>query len=478
MPEGSKAEKKSQIPVGTQFSPDLIDLPAYVKMVVEYSGNIDVLKEKVVLPPVRKRPYTNSPTKRMKGLPLEAGVQYGLLTERTYQATDLAKELAGLKESQIYDAFARHILLNLNGLRVVQAVQEMELDHKTITGDTLAQYLTDQGFRVTVHNTAINTMRMWLAEAGLFPKGSKNNNAWIPISEVKKKLLGMDDKVIAALAGLTPEQVAFARALCRLESSEWILASDVRDLAETSFAVRFGRASLPNEVLKPLQEVGFIEYKTRGTKGGKASLLKITPKFQTEVIKPFLETTLSSLNLALTAYYQTRPADIFNDIHSSDTYKKGKALEAFTIYVMRLLGLQFLGWRRRAQETGQSEVDVLLAGLSGNMPTTWQVQCKNTPSSSVRLEDVAKEVGLLPLTNATHILLVANAPFTEDARIFAKQTMLKSSVTIFLLDKKDFDMIKTNPARIGHILLEQAERIKDMRIKAPLWAGIKHPEQI
>ena len=108
MPEGSRTEKKSQIPVGTQFSPNLIDLPAYVKMVVAYSGNIDVLKEKVVLPPVRKRPYTSSPTKRMKGLPLEAGVQYGLLIERTYQATDFAKELAGLKESQIYEAFARH----------------------------------------------------------------------------------------------------------------------------------------------------------------------------------------------------------------------------------------------------------------------------------------------------------------------------------------------------------------------------------
>lgn len=476
MPEGSRINRMSQIPVGTQFSPDLVDLLAYVKMVVEHSGDINTLRDKVVLPPVRKRSYTSPPTKRMKGLPLEAGVQYGLLTEGTYEATTLAKELVRLREPQIYEAFARHILLNLNGLRVVQAVQEMQLDHKAITGDTLAQYLTDQGFRVTIHNTAINTMRMWLAEAGLFPKGSRNNEAWTPDSEIKKKLLGIDDELIAALAGLNPEQVAFARALCRLEPEGWIPASDVRDLAETTFAVRFGRSSLPNDVLKPLQEAGFIEYTTRGTKGGKTSVLRTTDKFQLEVIKPFLETTLNSLNLALTAYYQTRPTDIFNEIQSSDVYKKGRALEAFTIYVMRLLGLQFLGWRRRAQETGQSEVDALLAGLSGNMPTTWQVQCKNTPSSSVRLEDVAKEVGLLPLTNATHILLVANSSFTDDARKFAMQTMLKSSVTIFLLDKRDFDTIRTNPARIGRILLDQAERIKDMRIKTPLWSGIKHSE--
>ena len=131
---------------------------------------------------------------------------------------------------------------------------------------------------------------------------------------------------------------------------------------------------------------------------------------------------------------------------------------------------------KKSWETGESEVDVLIAGLSGGMPTTWQVQCKNTPSSSVRLEDVAKEVGLLPLTNATHILLVANSSFTGDARDFAMQTMLQSPVTIFLLDKKDFDIIRTNPARIGGILLSQAERIRDYRIKTPLWSGIARPD--
>lgn len=476
MTKESRNEKESRIPVGTQFSPDLINLSAYAKMVVENSGDKSALREKVVLSPVRKRPYATPPTSRMKGLPLEAGVQYGLLTDGSYEATDLAKELATLKEPKVYEVFARHILLNLNGLRVVEAAQEMALDHRTITGDTLAQYLTDQGFRVSVHNTAINTLRMWLAKAGLFPENSRNEGAWTPDGEIKKKLLGMSDEAIAALASLTPEQAAFVRTLCRLEPEGWILASDVRDMAEATFAVRFGRASLPNEVLEPLQEAGLIDYKTSGTKGGKASLLRTTEKFQIDVIKPFMDTTLLGLNPTLTAYYRTRPSDIFSEMQSSDIYKKGCALEAFSIYVMRLLGLQFLGWRRRAQETGHSEVDALLAGLSGGMPTTWQVQCKNTPSSSVRLEDVAKEVGLLPLTHATHILLVANAPFTDDARKFAMQTMLSSSVTIFLLDKKDFDAIRANPAHIGRILLTQAARIRDTRINAPLWSGIKRPE--
>ena len=475
MSKGLRNDRKSQIPVGSQFSPDLVDLKAYVKMAVKHSGDVEKLRENVVKSPVRKKSYSTNPTKRMKGLPLEAGVQYGLLTEGEYKATELSQKLATLSEPKIYEVFAQHILLNLNGLRVVEAAQEMALDNRKITGDTLAQYLSDQGFRVTIHNTAINTIRMWLAQADLFPIG-KSKFSWSPNLKVKKKLLGMDEETIGVLASFTPEQIAFSKALCRLEPKSWIKAADVRNLAETTSPVRLSRASLPNEVLKPLQEAGLIQFQTKGTKGGKTSVLKLTKNFHIEVMKPFLDNTLKGLNSAITAYYRTRPEDIFSELHSRDTYKKGRALEAFTVYVMRLLGLRFLGWRRRAKETGYSEVDVLLSGLFGGMPTTWQVQCKNTPTSPVRLEDIAKEVGLLPLTHATHILIVANSTFTTDARKFAQQIMLNSSVTIFLLDKIDFDKIRKNPAFIGEALFIQAEHIRDMCNKAPLWSGIEKQE--
>src|SRR3989338_6530011 len=127
--------KESRIPVGTQFSPDLVNLSAYAKMIVEHSGNIEVLHEAVVKSPVRIKAYASPPTPRMKGLPLEAGVQYGLLTEGKYEATDLTRKLASLWEPEIYEVFSRYILLNLGGLRVVEAAQEMALDGRDITGD-------------------------------------------------------------------------------------------------------------------------------------------------------------------------------------------------------------------------------------------------------------------------------------------------------------------------------------------------------
>ena len=474
MSSGSRSRKKSMIPVGTQFSPDLINLSSYVKMVVKHSGTLDKLRDAVVKAPVRKKDYCDNPTNRMMNLPLEAGVQYGLLEEKTYKATELSKKLANLKEPKIYEEFAKHILLKLGWLRVVEAAQEMALDQRKITGDTLAQYLTNQGFQVTEHNTAINTIRMWLAKAGLFPENGRKSGAWIPDKLVKKKLIGMDDKMIAALAMLDSHQIAYVKALCRLEPKNWISASDVRDLAEVTFGVRFGRSSLPKEVLKPLKSAGLIDFKTGGTKQGKTSMMKLTNKFHSDVLKPFLDNALSDLNTALTAYYKTRPEDFFKDLDSKDKYKKGYALEAFTIFVMRLLGLRFQGWRKRAQETGFSEVDALLAGLFGGMPTTWQVQCKNTPTSLIRLEDIAKEVGLLPLTHATHILFIANAKFTSDAIKYAREIMLNSSVTIFLLNKDDYESIKNNPANIGSILQNQAENIRDIRINSPIWGVIEN----
>ena len=46
--------------------------------------------------------------------------------------------------------------------------------------------------------------------------------------------------------------------------------------------------------------------------------------------------------------------DIYAELESNETFKKGQALEAYAIYLMRLLGLRFLHWRKRAKETKTS----------------------------------------------------------------------------------------------------------------------------
>lgn len=445
----------SAIPVGTQFSPRLIDLGAFVEAVVRYSGDKPAMAAAVWSEPVRKQPVENAPTRRRQSLPLEAAVQYGLL-DAGYEATDLARELAALPDTDIHQAFARHVMLNLGGLRVVEAAQQMAEDDQKVTGDSLAGYLTDQGFPVTVHNTAINSLRMWLAEAGVFPKG-RGHRAWEVDQVAKERLVGMGDEVIAALVGLTDEQRAFAEALCRIEPEGWHPAADVRDLAEMVVGKRLDRANLPKTFLEPLSRTGLIEYKTGGTAGGKTSHLRTTADFDANVVHPFIENAVQFLDAPLTAYYRRRPEDIQAGLSSKDSHTKGQALEALAVWVMRLLGLRFVAWRKRAAEqTAHAEVDVLLAGVIGFVPTRWQVQCKNTPTRPIRLEDVAKEVGLSLVTKANIILMFANAAVTEPARNYAQEVMRHTALTVMILDKSDLDTLLGSPGRIASLLRREA----------------------
>ena len=158
---------------------------------------------------------------------------------------------------------------------------------------------------------------------------------------------------------------------------------------------------------------------------------------------------------------------------SDDTFIKGQALEAYTIQIMRMLGLRFIQWRLRAKDqTGGAEVDAILGGVLSTTPTRWQVQCKNTPSGQVHLNDVAKEVGLLPLTKATQILMIANCRFSKDAITYAREVMKHTPTTIFLLDKEDFAEIrKTGGGALTRILASKAHDAASLERLGLDWVG-------
>src|SRR3990172_2815686 len=451
----------SAIPVGTQFSPDLINLPEFLAALYEHSGDKRAIQRAIWQPPVHRKRSSVPASHRTANLPLEAARQYGLL-DQEYVATDLTRRLVALSGEALYEEFARHILLNCGGTRVLRGIEEMQRDRDAglssieVTADSLARHLTAQGFQVTEHNTAINSMRMWLAEAGLFLKEGRK---WKVGQEVKTRLLGLSDEAMGILAGLSEAQHAFVGALYRIDPEGWCKASEVRDLAEATYGVRLGRASLPKEALEPLSRAGLIEYRTGGTRGGKAAELRTTSEFKREVLEPFISTTLKSLDPELIRYYAMRPADIYASLNSSDKFEKGRSHEAYAIHIMRLLGLRFVEWRKRGPETGGAEIDAVFQGVLGCLPTVWQIQCKNVPKGELRLEDVSKEVGQVPTTRATHVLMISTGRITREAETFAMKTMRNNPLTIFLLAREDFEAIKASPGRLGSILREKADRI-------------------
>jgi hypothetical protein len=454
--------KASAIPVGTGFTPELIDLPAFLEVLIEHSGSPEALEDAVWQPHVR-RPGDDPPTDRMRSLPVEAAIQYGLLT-KDREATALARSLRDLQPTDLYRRFAQHILLRHGGLRVVEGIRQMQADDIRVTGDSLAQFLSVQGFPVSIHNTAINALRMWLSLAGVFPQGRAN--AWKISEETVEELVGLDPVSVAALTGLDTAQRGFLAGLCALNPDDWFPAAKIRNWAETTQGVQIGRQSLPKAILEPLRDAGLVEFRTGGTKGGKTSHVRTTGKFRSDVLIPFLETTLRDLESTVSEYYKKRPDDIYAGLSAKDRHVRGAALEAYTIHIMRLLGLQFVAWRKRSAQTAHAEVDILMTGLLGGLPTRWQLQCKNT-TQRIRLEEIAKEVGLLPVTAASHIMFVATTSFTPDARKFADRIMARSATTIFLLDKADFEKIRETPTAIAQILQKQSEAILRTRSENP-----------
>lgn len=450
----------SRIPVGTQFSPDLLSLPHLVAALIANAGDRQAITDAIGSPPVRKERQPDGGTRRTRSLPVEAAVQYGLLAKESLTPTTLTHSLALLSEEEQYKQFAKHILLECGGLRVVQATQEMLGDGHVITGDSLARYLTSQGFPVTEHNTAINSLRMWLSKAGVFPSTGRGTPAWTADFVAVESLLALGSDDIAILSALSNEQKAFALTLARrlLNPDEWTSASVVRDATESLTGLRIDRSSLPNAVLKPLAAAGLIEYRTKGTRGGKTSELRVTDAFTNECLIPFLERTSETLDPIATAYLRKRPADVHAGLESKDKHVAGNALEAFAVQIMRTLGLRFEAWQKRASETGWGEVDVLLSGVIGCIPTRWQVQCKNTVQP-LSHEVIAREVGLLASTKATHIVFFSRGARTRNAGNYILDAMKKHGVPVYVLDGVLYDRVITEPLALPAELRRQANEL-------------------
>jgi site-specific DNA-methyltransferase (cytosine-N4-specific) len=455
------AGARERIPVGTGFSPDLIDLTEFVRACVRHSGDKDALRKFLWEPPVRLRVPRKAPTPRQRDLPMEAAVQYGLLEKGSWAATDLCRRLADLSGEDLYIEFGRHILSNLNGDMVVQAVLEMQQQGLSVTGDRLADYLREQyGLKVVTHNTAINSMRMWLEKAGVFRPQSRRR-VWEINREAWEQLRGLPPDLSRQMLALDEDRRALVQALCQIAPEGWCKAAKVREVAEQILGRSLPRASLPN-LLRPLEELGLIEVRSKGTAGGKSSEIKTTDAFASGPLRRFLDGMKQGLDPDVARFLDWSPDRIYSGLESKNPGERGQALEAFVIWIMRLLGFRLKAWRKRARDTGGAEVDVILVGRIGFLPVLWQVQCKNTPRGRVRLEDVAREVGVATTeTRANCILMVANCGITRDAMDFAVRVFRSQRLYVFLLGQAEFRALRSDPVRLFEILRRKSEEFRN-----------------
>jgi len=91
----------------------------------------------------------------------------------------------------------------------------------------------------------------------------------------------------------------------------------------------------------------------------------------------------------------------------------------------------------------------------------WQIQCKNT--SSVRLDDVAKEVGLTHLLKSNVIVMVSTGEIGASAREYANKVMADSNIAIVMIDRADIENIVENPAFIIYALNREAKHAMKLK---------------
>lgn len=443
---------KSDLPNSSQFSPTQTPLPDLLKIVERFEPDRETVTQKILA-----RFYPGRDTQLAKNTVI-AMSQYGLVDkpkedQAVVSLTDLGRALSKKAEqganADLYDEFAKHILLNLRGLDVVTCVQDIVASGNKPTKDRLVKELRSRGIYHPPNGTHANGMRQWLESSGLVSK-----NEWIPNEKKLEKLLGTGLETLEVYAGLTQEQRDFAKAFARLDVEE-ALSNEVARYATSLFGTEFAEGGLPQSVLFALQDADLIvAKKTTAGRGAKPYVVRPTQKLKNELIEPMLTAIENSIGVQYRRLVRMKYADILSGLTSKSTHEKGLALEALAFYLARLLGLEFVQWRLRSNKTGGGEVDVVMEGAR-LIFSRWQIQCKN--SKQATLGDIAKEVGIAQVIKANVVLVVTTGKIGAEARRFAEQAMRETNLYVALVDGTHLQELHNSPAKIANIMNTQAE---------------------
>ncbi|GIW03719.1 MAG: hypothetical protein KatS3mg059_0339 [Thermomicrobiales bacterium] len=450
---------KSDLPFGSEFSPSQIRLPEVLEFAHRFGGDWHAFEEAVRLAYFEGHQTTEYNRRKLANNTKLGMIAYGII-DRNANLTDLGKILYEIRhdEESLYDTLARHILLNLHGATLVQCVQDMHASGETIDLLRLRTWLEERGIHFPRGGKHPSIMRLWLEKAGVFISGWRVNSGRF------QQLLGVSMADLDTLAGFSPSQRAYLKTLANMGGPGPYLSNEVEKLAHTTYGIRFNEKNLPKEVLYPLELAGYITLK-RGTapggRGAKPFLVTPTAKLDADIVKPLIAQLEEQVRPELRPFLRRPLPEIITEIDEPDRYRRGLALEALAIRLMRLVDLTYVSTRLRGEATGGAEVDVIFE-TTRLVFSRWQIQCKNT--ASVSLDDVAKEVGLTHFLKSNVIVIISTGTIGSEARRYSNKIMSDSNLSIILIDREDIGQIVANPTRIAEILSREAEHA--MKIKA------------
>ena len=455
--------QRSDLPFGSEFSPSQIVLADLLELIETSKGDWRALEALILKRYFSKhaagRADGNSAYNRGKlanncklGL-----IAYGII-ERSGGFTEFGRHLHDIRKNEqaLYRALARHILLRLNGMPMLQCIQDMTSAGEEVNLATLREGLEARGIHFPSGGKHPSIMRLWLGKAGVFV-GSR----WQIDTMRLRETLGMDPDEFGVLARFTGEQRAFLRALANTGVTTPQPANEIARLANVTYGVRFPEKSLPKLVLNTLVEAGYITAaKTTTGRGAKPFLVAPTEKLIKDIIEPLLEQMKSRLDPGMPGLLRTPLSTVLAELKSTDKHVAGLALEALAFKLMRLLDMAYIATRLRASATGGAEVDLIFESAR-LVFSRWQVQCKNT--SRVSLDDVAREVGLTHLLKSNIIVMVTTGAIGPEARRYANKIMADTNLGIVMVDGGDLARIEKHAAAIVDVFNREARHAMNLK---------------
>lgn len=387
--------------------------------------------------------------------------QCGLYDLKTETLTELGASIKDASDDkEASSLFAAHILRNLHGQRLVAVIGALRRRGVKLQNSSIRAELKREGFSLTHNESNFGKLRLWLEQAGVV------DSKWEFAETRLKSLIGLDSSALAELDALTKGQRAFLdslRALASLaQAGDWIDTKKVLGRIDDGQA----RGSIPEgqlraQVLNPLEKAGWLESDGKGGgRGGKSGRVRPTAKLTElgdEMPLPLESTIPPELRPLL-----DRPLEqILVDVDSDEGHTAGFALELLALRVLTELGLRPTGFRARAAQTGNAEVDLTANGLNLHY-SRWLLQCKRT--SEVRSNQLAREVGLAIVMRAHVVLMVTTGKFMPDTVLLADQAARNTHLQVLLVDGEVLqDYRRRGIDAVRESLIRQSENVLSMK---------------
>ena len=136
---------KSDLPFGSEFSPSQIELATVLRLSKKYGGNWQNFEDAVRAEYFEDHKTSEYNRRKLANNTKLGMIAYGII-DRDAKLTQFGETLYALRQDQaaLHKALGRHILLNLQGVALIQCVQDIQASSEVVMHKKLREWLKER----------------------------------------------------------------------------------------------------------------------------------------------------------------------------------------------------------------------------------------------------------------------------------------------------------------------------------------------